>query len=155
MYLQSTLLIVFIIGFLVASCSTSGENTPEVGAIDVVALANWDDVPMPELTEKETILFDSISKFEEYMECRKCNERLREKVIPYIAKLTKIDRDELMKNATDSIFISNFSTQMRSQLDIEEEVEAMTKADKDFTERIKTMELTSSVKIALSIALYK
>lgn len=153
-YLKSLLMIVSATFFL-SGCNFNSDVPVTGNVINVFALIDWDNVPLPELTQEETALVDSISKLKEFVEYRKCNKELMKKITPYLAKMSQEEQDELRKNGTDSLYLSEFSAKLRSQLDIEEELKVLEKTCKDYEEEIKVLQLSTFERVALMIKLFQ
>lgn len=77
------------------------------------------------------------------------------KITPYLAKMSPEEQDELRKNGTDSLYLSEFSDRVQSQLDIKEELKAIEKAYKTYEEEIKELQLSAFEKVALMIKLFQ
>lgn len=138
-----------------SSCNFSN-NVPVTGnLINAFALTNWDNMPLPELTQEEAALVDSISKLKEYVEYRKCNKELMKKITSYLAEMTQEEQDELRKNGTDSLYLSEFSAKVQSQLDIKEELQAVDKAYKAYEEEIKALKLSALARVALLVKTFQ
>lgn len=153
-YLKSLLMIVSATFFL-SGCNFNSDVPVTGNVINVFALIDWDNVPLPELTQEETALVDSISKLKEFVEYRKCNKELMKKITPYLAKMSQEEQDELRKNGTDSLYLSEFSAKLRSQLDLEEELKVLEKTCKDYEEEIKVLQLSTFERVALMIKLFQ
>ena len=153
-YLKSLFMIVSATFFL-SSCSSNSDVPVPGNLINAFALIDWDNVPLPELTQEETALVDSIYKLKEFVEYRKCNKELMKKITPYLAKMSPEEQDELRKNGTDSLYLSEFSDRVQSQLDIKEELKAIEKAYKTYEEEIKELQLSAFEKVALMIKLFQ
>ncbi len=153
-YLKSLLMIVSATFFL-SGCNFNSDVPVTGNVINAFALIDWDNVPLPELTQEETALVDSISKLKEFVEYRKCNKELMKKITPYLAKMSQEEQDELRKNGTDSLYLSEFSAKLRSQLDIEEELKVLEKTCKDYEEEIKVLQLSTFERVALMIKLFQ
>lgn len=152
--LRSLFMIVFATFFL-SSCNSNSDASVTGNLINAFALIDWDNVPLPELTQEETALVDSISKLKEFAEYHKCNKELMKKFVPYLEQMSKEEQDELRKNGTDSLYLSEFTAKVRAQLNIEEELKAMDKACKAYEEEIKTLKLSTFERVALMIKLYQ
>ncbi|KAA5413758.1 hypothetical protein [Bacteroides cellulosilyticus] len=152
--LKNTLVIIFI-SFTTINCESNKDILVNNDWFNVATIVSMVDIPVPELSEEEATLIDSISGMKEFIEYHEYCDKLRRKMIPYISKLTQEELNELAQKGTDSTYISDFTFKMKSQLDIEKEFEAAGKARKNFEKRIEAIKFTPSERIALIIMLCK
>lgn len=153
LYLKN--IVVMFISFFILSCSSDKNISVNNDWLSVAAIMSMDDIPVPELSEKEAALVDSISKLKEFIEYHECCNKIRKKIIPYISKLTQEDLNELAQKSTDSIYISDFTSRMKAQLDIEKEFDDTEKSRKNFEKQIETIKFTPSERMALIVMLCK
>lgn len=144
------------VSYLFQSCNS--DIKPATNELNAIALASFmspDSWPMPELSEKELQLVDSIFKLDVFVKYHKAYQQLIKKTNSYFAGLSSNELEELAKNSTDSVFLSTFMTKMKSHIDIQKELEAVEKAGKDFDMAIADIELTEAEKAALIIKRFK
>ncbi|WP_458409720.1 hypothetical protein [Bacteroides congonensis] len=142
--------------FLMQSCSSDSSSVAaDLNIISMATIMNADTWPIPELSEEEALLVDSISKLEEYVNYRKAYQQLIKKTNSYFASLSSEELEELAKNGTDDVFLSGFMKKMKSRIDIKKEVGAVEKAGNDFDRAIAGLELTEAEKVALIIKRFK
>ena len=110
-----------------------------------------DSWPMPELSEKEANLVDSISKLDEFVNYHAAYQQLIKKTSSYYASLDSDELEALAENGADSVFLSNFMKKMSSCINIEIELKMMEKTGRDFDKIIAGIDLTEREKIALII----
>lgn len=149
----------FLIAFstlLVHGCNSDERiDANKLSIVSMVATMNADSWPMPELSEKEETLVDSISKLDEFVNYHAAYQQLIKKTSSYFANLDSEELEALTKNGTDSVFLSNFMKKMCSRINIETELKAVEKAEQIFDKKIMGVELTEGEKIALIIKRFK
>lgn len=155
-FLLSIMFAVGTISLLIQSCSC--DTKPIANDLNIISLVSFmdpDTWQMPELSEKEANLVDSISKLEEYINYRNAYKQLIEKSNSYFASLSPKELEELAKNATDSVFVSNFMSRMKSSINIKNELRTVEKASNEYDKIIGGLKLTEAEKIALIIKKFK
>lgn len=142
--------------FLMLNCTPNSKSVvDDLSFINIATIMNTDSWPMPELSEKEAHLVDSISKLKEYVNYHKAYQQLIQKTKSYFASLTPKELEELAKNGSDAAFLSEFMRKMKSCIDIKKELDLVEKTERDFDEIITGLELTEAEKIALIIKKFK
>lgn len=140
------LLVVTFITFLVQGCNPD-PITNEL--IDVAIKTRNADYSIPELTKADSILIDSISNLPEFKEFARNFQQMAKKARPVMKSLSKEELEGLDRQ--ESASYSAVMSKIRTEVDINEELQAIDKNSKFFHNLIKNAQLSKSVRAALAV----
>lgn len=117
--------------------------------IDVAVKTRNADFPTSELTKEDSILIDSISDLPEFKEFARNFQQMAKKARPVMKSLSKEELEGLDRQ--ESASYSALMSKVRTEVDINEELQAIDKNSKFFHNLIKNAQLSKSVRLALTV----